>query len=101
MEELTVGRVPDVSEEKKPEPCAHTHNIFFFFHASKNQSQFKAQGTKLTPDCPSELALMYQRMFEGFTLAQKSGLSTKQDALHEKHSIHLLSSCGDTEAFHS
>lgn len=31
MEELTVGRVPDVSEEKKPEPCAHTHNIFFFF----------------------------------------------------------------------
>lgn len=38
------------------------------------ESQFKSKGTKLTPDCPSELALMYQRMFEGFTLTQKSGI---------------------------
>uniref|UniRef100_A0A672H5X2 Glutathione S-transferase A-like n=1 Tax=Salarias fasciatus TaxID=181472 RepID=A0A672H5X2_SALFA len=35
--------------------------------------QYKSQGTKLTPDCPMELALMYQRMFEGFSLLQKTG----------------------------
>lgn len=51
--------------------------IYLFFNASKNQSQYKSQGTKLTPDSPAELALMYQRMFEGFTLAQKAGMSTK------------------------
>lgn len=56
---------------------------FFFFCASKNQSQHKSKGAKLTPDDPSELALMYQRMFEGFTLAQKSGKLTKQDTFHE------------------
>ncbi|TNM93313.1 hypothetical protein fugu_018715 [Takifugu bimaculatus] len=38
------------------------------------ESQFKSNGTKLTPDCPNELALMYQRMFEGFALTQKSGI---------------------------
>ncbi|CAF99457.1 unnamed protein product [Tetraodon nigroviridis] len=38
------------------------------------ESQFKSQGTNLTPDCPNELALMYQRMFEGFTLGQKAGM---------------------------
>ncbi|XP_061596986.1 glutathione S-transferase A-like [Cololabis saira] len=37
------------------------------------ESQFKSQGTKLIPDSPAEQALMYQRMFEGLTLAQKSG----------------------------
>ncbi|XP_047460498.1 glutathione S-transferase A-like [Mugil cephalus] len=35
------------------------------------EAQYKSQGTKLTPDCPKELALMYQRMFEGFALMQK------------------------------
>ncbi|XP_040908933.1 glutathione S-transferase A [Toxotes jaculatrix] len=37
------------------------------------ESQFKSQGNKLTPDCPAEQALMYQRMFEGLTLNQKMG----------------------------
>lgn len=63
--------------------CSQSRYLFFFFNSFKNQSQFKAQGAKLTPDSPSELALMYQRMFEGFTLAQKSGKSTKQDTSHE------------------
>ncbi|CAN9503806.1 unnamed protein product [Ophioblennius macclurei] len=36
------------------------------------ESQYKSQGTKLTPDCPKEISLMYQRMFEGFNLTQKS-----------------------------
>ncbi|KAM6959539.1 glutathione S-transferase A-like [Aplochiton taeniatus] len=35
------------------------------------ESQFKSQGTKLIPDSPVEQALMYQRMFEGLTLAEK------------------------------
>ncbi|XP_068567046.1 glutathione S-transferase A-like [Cebidichthys violaceus] len=35
------------------------------------ESQFKSQGNKLIPDCPSEQAKMYQRMFEGLTLNQK------------------------------
>ncbi|KAM9340391.1 glutathione S-transferase A-like [Symphorus nematophorus] len=35
------------------------------------ESQFKAQGNKLIPDCPREQAMMYQRMFEGLTLNQK------------------------------
>ncbi|CAB1442940.1 unnamed protein product [Pleuronectes platessa] len=35
------------------------------------ESQFKSQGNKLIPDCPAEQAMMYQRMFEGLTLAQK------------------------------
>ncbi|GLD57928.1 glutathione S-transferase A [Lates japonicus] len=37
------------------------------------ESQFKSQGNKLTPDCPAEQAMMYQRMFEGLTLGQKMG----------------------------
>ncbi|XP_068567048.1 glutathione S-transferase A-like [Cebidichthys violaceus] len=35
------------------------------------ESQFKSQGNKLIPDCPSEQAKMYQRMFEGLTFTQK------------------------------
>ncbi|XP_058475502.1 glutathione S-transferase A-like [Solea solea] len=35
------------------------------------ENQFKSQGSKLTPECPAELAMMYQRSFEGLTLAQK------------------------------
>ncbi|XP_076610566.1 glutathione S-transferase A-like [Chaetodon auriga] len=35
------------------------------------ESQFKSQGNKLIPDGPAEQALMYQRLFEGFTLNQK------------------------------
>ncbi|XP_029919765.1 glutathione S-transferase rho [Myripristis murdjan] len=35
------------------------------------ESQFKSQGTKLIPDGAAEQALMYQRMFEGVTLAEK------------------------------
>ncbi|XP_041665970.1 glutathione S-transferase A-like [Cheilinus undulatus] len=35
------------------------------------EDQFKAQGNKLTPECPAELALMYQRMFESLTLNDK------------------------------
>uniref|UniRef100_A0A671U0F2 Glutathione S-transferase rho n=1 Tax=Sparus aurata TaxID=8175 RepID=A0A671U0F2_SPAAU len=35
------------------------------------ENQFKSQGNKLIPDCPAELALMYQRMLEGLTLHQK------------------------------
>uniref|UniRef100_A0A3Q4BYZ6 Uncharacterized protein n=1 Tax=Mola mola TaxID=94237 RepID=A0A3Q4BYZ6_MOLML len=38
------------------------------------ESQFKSQGNKLTPDCPNELALMYQRVMEGIELNLKSGL---------------------------
>uniref|UniRef100_A0A665TCZ7 Glutathione S-transferase rho n=1 Tax=Echeneis naucrates TaxID=173247 RepID=A0A665TCZ7_ECHNA len=37
------------------------------------ESQFKSQGNKLIPDCPVEQAQMYQRMFEGLTLSQKTG----------------------------
>lgn len=74
-------------------------SFFSFLHAFKNQSQFKLQGTKLTPDCPDELALMYQRMFEGFALGQKSGMSPKREVLHE--SVPWWSSRGDSEAFRS
>ncbi|XP_047238923.1 glutathione S-transferase A-like [Girardinichthys multiradiatus] len=35
------------------------------------ESQFKSQGTKLIPDSPEEVALMYQRMFEGLTFYDK------------------------------
>ncbi|XP_026156340.1 glutathione S-transferase rho [Mastacembelus armatus] len=35
------------------------------------ENQFKDQGNKLIPDCQTEQALMYQRMFEGQTLFQK------------------------------
>ncbi|XP_076610110.1 glutathione S-transferase A-like [Chaetodon auriga] len=35
------------------------------------ESQFKSQGNKLIPDGAAEQALMYQRLFEGFTLTQK------------------------------
>nr|XP_057902791.1 glutathione S-transferase A-like [Doryrhamphus excisus] len=35
------------------------------------ESQFRKQGNKLMPDCPAELAMMYQRMFEGITLYHK------------------------------
>ncbi|KAG7501343.1 Glutathione S-transferase A [Solea senegalensis] len=35
------------------------------------ENQFKSQGSKLIPECPAELAMMYQRAFEGQTLAQK------------------------------
>uniref|UniRef100_A0AAV2K9B1 Glutathione S-transferase n=1 Tax=Knipowitschia caucasica TaxID=637954 RepID=A0AAV2K9B1_KNICA len=35
------------------------------------EDQFKSQGTKLTPDNPAELALMYQRLFEGQVLNEK------------------------------
>ncbi|KAG7280449.1 hypothetical protein CRUP_033750 [Coryphaenoides rupestris] len=35
------------------------------------ESQFRSQGTKLTPEGASELALMYQRMFEGTTFMDK------------------------------
>ncbi|CAJ1083763.1 glutathione S-transferase A-like [Xyrichtys novacula] len=35
------------------------------------EDQFKCQGTKLIPDCPGEKAKMFQRMFEGFTLADR------------------------------
>ncbi|XP_068188775.1 glutathione S-transferase A-like [Antennarius striatus] len=37
------------------------------------ENQFKNQGTNLTPDDDSELAMMYQRMMEGISLNQKSG----------------------------
>ncbi|XP_028317162.1 glutathione S-transferase A-like [Gouania willdenowi] len=37
------------------------------------ENEFKSQGTKLIPDCPTEQAMVYQRMFEGLTLAQKLG----------------------------
>nr|XP_061838399.1 glutathione S-transferase A-like [Nerophis lumbriciformis] len=37
------------------------------------EDQFKAQGTKLIPECPAERAKMYQRMFEGVPLGQKLG----------------------------
>ncbi|XP_072226259.1 glutathione S-transferase A-like [Leuresthes tenuis] len=35
------------------------------------ENQFKSQGNKLIPDCPAEVALMYQRMFEGLSLGEK------------------------------
>ncbi|XP_070777384.1 glutathione S-transferase A-like [Enoplosus armatus] len=35
------------------------------------ESQFRSQGNKLIPDCPTEQARMYQHMFEGQTLTQK------------------------------
>ncbi|XP_051811637.1 glutathione S-transferase A-like [Acanthochromis polyacanthus] len=35
------------------------------------ENQYKSQGTKLIPDSPDAQALMYQRMFEVFTLGQK------------------------------
>ncbi|XP_037651520.1 glutathione S-transferase A-like [Sebastes umbrosus] len=37
------------------------------------ENQFKSQGNKLIPDCPAEQARMFQRMFEGQALSQKSG----------------------------
>ncbi|XP_051811624.1 glutathione S-transferase A-like isoform X3 [Acanthochromis polyacanthus] len=35
------------------------------------ENQYKSQGTKLIPDSPDVQALMYQRMFEAFTLVEK------------------------------
>ncbi|XP_036000839.1 glutathione S-transferase A isoform X2 [Fundulus heteroclitus] len=35
------------------------------------ESQFKSQGTKLIPESREELALMYQRMFQGLTFYDK------------------------------
>lgn len=35
------------------------------------ENQFKNQGNKLIPDSPGDLALMYQRMFEGLTFSEK------------------------------
>lgn len=35
------------------------------------ENQFQTQGTRLTPDSPVDIALMYQRMFEGLTLNEK------------------------------
>nr|XP_046274035.1 glutathione S-transferase A-like [Scatophagus argus] len=35
------------------------------------ENQFQSQGNKLLPDCPAQLAMTYQRMFEGLTLHQK------------------------------
>uniref|UniRef100_A0A3P8TY58 Glutathione S-transferase rho n=1 Tax=Amphiprion percula TaxID=161767 RepID=A0A3P8TY58_AMPPE len=35
------------------------------------ENQYKSQGNKLIPDSPDAQALMYQRMFEAFTLGQK------------------------------
>ncbi|XP_051811651.1 glutathione S-transferase A-like [Acanthochromis polyacanthus] len=35
------------------------------------ENQYKSQGTKLIPDSPDVQAVMYQRMFEAFTLGQK------------------------------
>lgn len=88
MKELTVGRVLQTSQKKRnpSSVLAVTISVLFlsFLCASKNQSQFKSKGAKLTPDCPDELALMYQRMFEGFTLTQKSGMSTKRSTFHKK-----------------
>lgn len=52
MEELTVGRVPDVSEEKKPEPCAHTHNIFFFFSCLQKPEPVQGAGNQADPRLP-------------------------------------------------
>uniref|UniRef100_A0A1A8FTC4 Glutathione S-transferase rho n=1 Tax=Nothobranchius korthausae TaxID=1143690 RepID=A0A1A8FTC4_9TELE len=39
------------------------------------ENQFKSQGTKLIPDSQAEMALTYQRMFEGLTLFQKTAQS--------------------------
>lgn len=96
MKELTVGKVPQTSQKKSNPSSVIAFIIslgFFFFCASKNQSQFKSKGTKLIPDCPNELALMYQRMFEGFTLTQKSGMSTKRVAFHKKKQKNVLATC--------
>ncbi|XP_037549068.1 glutathione S-transferase A [Nematolebias whitei] len=35
------------------------------------EDKYKTKGNKLIPECPSEMAMMYQRMFEGLTLFQK------------------------------
>ncbi|XP_051811625.1 glutathione S-transferase A-like isoform X4 [Acanthochromis polyacanthus] len=35
------------------------------------ENQYKSQGNKLIPDSPDAQALMYQRMFEAFTLVEK------------------------------
>ncbi|KAJ0054842.1 hypothetical protein NL108_006274, partial [Boleophthalmus pectinirostris] len=35
------------------------------------EDQFKSQGNKLVPDTSADLALMYQRMFEGLNLNDK------------------------------
>ncbi|KAM9385716.1 uncharacterized protein KZ484_007241 [Pholidichthys leucotaenia] len=35
------------------------------------ECHYKSQGNNLTPECPKELAQMYQRMLEGLTLYQK------------------------------
>ncbi|XP_074542442.1 glutathione S-transferase A-like [Halichoeres trimaculatus] len=35
------------------------------------ESQYKGQGAKLIPDCPSAQAMMYQRMFECMALGEK------------------------------
>ncbi|XP_077404903.1 glutathione S-transferase A-like [Vanacampus margaritifer] len=37
------------------------------------ENEFKEQGTHLTPTCPKERAVMYQRIFEASTLGQKLG----------------------------
>lgn len=35
------------------------------------ENQFQSQGTRLTPENPADLALVYQRVFEGVTLNEK------------------------------
>lgn len=47
------------------------------YFVSPRQSQFKSQGNKLIPDSPTEQALMYQRMFEGFTFYEKLSKTIK------------------------
>ncbi|XP_062343289.1 glutathione S-transferase rho [Osmerus eperlanus] len=37
------------------------------------ESQFKSQGTKLIPDGPAEQGLVFQRMFEGLSIYQRTG----------------------------
>uniref|UniRef100_A0A3Q1FU29 Glutathione S-transferase rho n=1 Tax=Acanthochromis polyacanthus TaxID=80966 RepID=A0A3Q1FU29_9TELE len=50
------------------EPTAAGVTSSFLFH---QQNQYKSQGNKLIPDSPDAQALMYQRMFEAFTLVEK------------------------------
>lgn len=45
--------------------------LFFFSWCLRQQEQFKNQGNKLTPENKAEVALMYQRMFEGLSLFDK------------------------------
>ncbi|KAM4725078.1 glutathione S-transferase A-like [Anableps anableps] len=65
------------------------------------EEQFKSQGNKLTPENKAEAALMYQRMFEGLTLFQKTAqvlFYTRFVPENERHDSALKRNTEDLKA---